>query len=128
MTAQLEGDEDHGPIWFFTARSTDLVRAIGGPRKGFFTFTDKAQSVWATVTGRLSLDNDRAVIDRLWSPFVAARYGRGKNDPGLMLPRFDPADAEIRLDGSGPVAGLGMLFGADPKTECQHNIAKGPLE
>lgn len=127
MTAQLDGSEDHGPIWFFSARSTELARAAASPVPAFFTFTDKGHDIWATVTGELSIANDRAVIDRLWSPFVAAWYEQGKEDPELTLLRFNPSDAEIWLDGSSLLAGLKMLLGADPKKEYQDNVAKGPL-
>ena len=51
------------------------------------TFTSKGHDLFATVHGRLSLDNDRAVIDRLWNCYVAAWYERGKDDPKLALLR-----------------------------------------
>ena len=98
MTAQIEGER--GPVWFFTARENDL----------------------ATVGGRLQQDNDRAVIERLWNPFVAAWY-TGKDDPSLRLLRFDPDGAEIWLNGSSLLAGIKMLVGVDPKQDYQDNVA-----
>lgn len=124
MTAQMEGDEDHGPIWFFTSKDAELTRAISGASPGYFTFTDKGHDVWAAVTGTLSRSDDRAVIDRLWNPFVAAWYQDGKDDPDLALLRFDPHNAEIWLDGSTLFAGLKVLLGADPKKDYQGNVAK----
>ena len=36
MTAQLEGDGERGPIWFFTAKDTALAQALGpAPRRAF---------------------------------------------------------------------------------------------
>ncbi len=123
MTAQIDGDRDQGPIWFFTARDTELARAVDPGTPAFFTFADKGNDVFATVTGRLTADNDRAVIDRLWNAFVAAWY-EGKDDPALVLLRFDPDDAEIWLDGSSLVAGLKILLGGDPKADYADHTAK----
>lgn len=127
MTAQLDGEADHGPIWFFTARSTELARSLQGVHPAFFTFTDKGNDLWASVGGHLSQQTDRAVVDRLWSPFVAAWYDGGKDDPELVLLRFDPAEAEIWLDGSTLLAGLKLLLGADPKADYADNVAKVAL-
>ncbi|MES0090053.1 pyridoxamine 5'-phosphate oxidase family protein [Mesorhizobium sp. M0030] len=44
------------------------------------------------MQGKLSLDNNRAVIDRLWNRFVAAWFEGGKDDPKLALLRFDPQE------------------------------------
>lgn len=127
MTAQLDGAADHGPIWFFAARGADLTRALQAEQPAFFTFTDKRHDLWASVTGRLSVQTDRAVIDRLWSPFVAAWYDGGKEDPKLVLLRFDPAEAEIWTDGSTLLAGLKLLLGADPKALRADSVAKVAL-
>ena len=78
--------------------------------------------MFATVGGRLQQDNDRAVIERLWNPFVAAWY-TGKDDPSLRLLRFDPDGAEIWLNGSSLLAGIKMLVGVDPKQDYQDNVA-----
>ena len=83
MTAQFEGDG--GPIWFFTARDNGIVQALPRGDRAIATFADKGHDLFATVHGRLSVDNDRAVIDRLWNRFVAAWYEGGKDDPKLTL-------------------------------------------
>lgn len=79
------------------------------------------------MQGTLSLDNDRATIDRLWNRFVAAWFEGGKEDPRLALLRFDPHEAEIWLDGSSVMAGIKMLLGFDPKDEYKDNVAKVEL-
>ncbi len=77
--------------------------------------------------GTLTLDNDRAVIDRLWNRFVAAWYQGGKTDPELALLRFDPDRGEIWQDASSVVAGIKMLLGMDPKKEYRDKVAKVDL-
>jgi general stress protein 26 len=88
MTAEVESN--HGPIWFFAATDTALVRQLGHGSRAIATFVSKGHDLFATVHGSLRVDNDRAVIDRLWNQYVAAWYGRGKEDPKLALLRLDP--------------------------------------
>lgn len=126
MTAQFEGDAG-GPIWFFTARDTELAEHISRERRAAFTFASKGHDLFATVQGTLAVDNDRATIDRLWNPFVAAWYEDGKDDPKLELLRFDPDDAEIWLNGSSLVAGVKALLHIDPKRDYQDKVAQVKL-
>jgi general stress protein 26 len=125
MTAQLE--EERGPIWFFTAKDNMIVQKLGQGNRAIATFTSKGHDLFATVHGRLLVDNDRAVIDRLWNRFVAAWYPGGKDDPKLALLRLDAEQAEIWEDASSLVAGIKMLLGADPKEEYKDKVAKVQL-
>jgi len=125
MTAQIEGE--HGPIWFFTAKENGIVQALEKGDRAIATFASKGHDLFATVHGRLSLDNDRAVIDRLWNRFVAAWFEGGKDDPKLALLRLDAEKAEIWLDASSLVAGVKMLLGADPKKDYQDKVAEVAL-
>jgi general stress protein 26 len=124
MTAQLDGK--HGPIWFFTATDSALTRHLGSDSRAICTFASKDHEVFATVHGTIVLDNDRAVVERLWNPFVAAWY-EGKDDPKLALLRLNPDQGEIWLDASSVIAGIKMLFGADPKKDYRDNVAKVDL-
>jgi general stress protein 26 len=125
MTAQVENDR--GPIWFFTAKDNAIVQNLNNGNRAVATFASKGHDLFAAVHGSLRVDNDRAAIDRLWNPFIAAWFKEGKNDPKLALLRFDPENAEIWLDGSSVMAGIKMLFGADPKQEYKDNVAKVAL-
>jgi general stress protein 26 len=83
--------------------------------------------LFAAVHGKLSLDNDREAIERLWSPLVAAWFEKGKDDPKVALLRFDPSNAEIWQNEVSIVAGARMLFGADPKADYKDKVAKVAL-
>ena len=120
MTAQVEGD--HGPLWFFTAKDTDLVRSLETPGRAICTFVSKGNDLFASVHGTIRLDTDRSVVDRLWNPFVAAWY-EGKDDPQLALVRLDPESAEVWLDASSLLAGIKLLLGVEPKTNYRDNVA-----
>jgi general stress protein 26 len=127
MTAQLGDREGAGPIWFFSAKQVDLVQAIGSGKPAMIHFASKGHDLFASVEGRLVLDNDRATIDRLWSPFAAAWYEEGKDDPSLQLIRFDPSAAQIWLNENSLFAGIKMLLGADPKQDYKDKVAEVSL-
>lgn len=122
MTAQIENGK--GPIWFFTARDNTIVQKLQLGDRAIATFASKGHDLFATLHGTVSLDNDRAVIDRLWNRFVAAWYEGGKDDPKLALLRFDAERAEIWLDASSVLAGIKMLFGVDPKEQCKDKVGE----
>jgi general stress protein 26 len=127
MTAQLQEDEA-GPIWFFTATDNALVRKLqDSGTRAIATFVSKDHELFATVHGSLTVDTDRAVVDRLWNRFVAAWYEGGKDDPKLALLRLDPEKGEVWLNGSSFVAGVKMLVGVDPKKSYRGNVAQVDL-
>ena len=121
MTAQTESDEG-GPIWFFTATDNALYQQIGAGSRAMAHFVSKGHDVWATVHGDLSTSQDRAMIDRMWNPFVAAWY-EGKDDPKICLIRLDADEAQIWIDASSIVAGIKMLIGIDPKEDYKDKVA-----
>ena len=125
MTAQLDGDR--GPIWFFTSKDNAIVQKLGRGNRAIATFASKGHDLFATVHGTLSVDANRAVIDKLWNRYVAAWFEGGKDDPKLALLRLDPEAGEIWLDASSVVAGIRMMLGADPKEEYKDKVAKVAL-
>lgn len=125
MTALVEGDR--GPIWFFTSQSNAVVESLACSDRAIAAFSAKNHDLFASIHGKLSVDQDRQVIDRLWNPFIAAWYD-GKDDPKLVLLRFDAEHAEVWLNESNLVAGVKMLFGADPKKDYQDKVGDVHLQ
>jgi general stress protein 26 len=121
MTALVEGER--GPIWFFTARDSALVQHLRQGHRAIAAFSSKGHDLFASIKGTLTLDNDRAVIDRLWNPFVAAWYEGGKDDPKVALLRLDAEHAEIWLNASSLLMGVKIMLGVDPKQAYQDNVA-----
>lgn len=126
MTSQLEHD-DRGPLWFFTAKDNGIVENLSRGNRAMCHFASKDHEVWATLHGNLSLDNDRATIERLWNPFVAAWYEGGKDDPKLALLRLDAEKAQIWLNENSMFAGVKMLLGIDPKKDYKDKVAEVAL-
>jgi len=125
MTAMVEGEG--GPIWFFTARDTSIVEALAEGSRAIATFAAKNHALFAAIHGDLRIDNDRAVIEGLWNPFIAAWYQGGKDDPKLVLLRLDPDDAQIWENGSSLLAGIKLLLGRDPKKDYREKVAEVDL-
>ena len=125
MTAVTEGES--GPIWLFTSKHTALVSQLAGEGRAVASFVDKGHDLFASIHGRLVISNDPATIDRLWNPMIAAWYEGGKQDPDLVLLRFDAQEAEIWSNSNSLLAGLKMLFGSDPKRDLEDKVAKVKL-
>jgi general stress protein 26 len=126
MTALIE-EEDGGPLWIFTSKESDLAKATGGGKPAHATFTGKKHDLFANVTGRISIDNNRTVIDRLWNPWVAAWFEGGKDDPKLCLLRFDAEQAKIWLNATPLGAAIEWLFRRDPKESYKDKVAEVAL-
>lgn len=127
MTAQLE-EEGRGPLWFFTAKDNGLVEMLGGgSRRAIATFASKGHDLFATIHGSLTVDTDRAKVDKLWNRYVAAWYEQGKDDPKLALLRLDAERAEIWENATSLFAGLKLLLGVDPKQDYKDKVAEVSL-
>lgn len=122
MTAQFE--TEGGPIYFFSAKDTELVQALTTEHRAIAAFASKDHELFATIHGRLALDNDPNAVDRLWNRFVAAWYEGGKTDPKLALLRLDAERAQIWLNESSLLSGFKLLLGRDPKKEYQDKVAE----
>lgn len=126
LTAVLE-QEGRGPIWFFTSQQSGWVQDLHDQARASVSFISKAHDLYASVQGNLFRSNDRATIDRLWNPFIAAWY-EGKDDPNLVLLRYEADAVEIWRDGSSLLAGIKMLLGSDPKEDYKDNVVKLALK
>lgn len=124
MTANVEGE--HGPIWFFTGLPNALVEPARNGATAIAAFTAKGHDLFASISGRLVVDNDRAVIDRLWNPFIAAWF-EGKDDPNLVLLRLDAEHAQVWENENNLLAGVKLLFGVDPKRDYADKVAEVDL-
>jgi len=125
MTALLE-HETGGPIWIFTSQDGAVVKALRNMQKrAMASYSAKGHDLFATLHGKIQLDMDRAMIDKLWNPFIAAWFEGGKDDPKLALLRFDAERGEIWLNENSLWAGVKMMLGAgDPKEDYKDKVAK----
>ena len=95
------GDKDQGSLWFFTKKSTDLVRDTGGGHDAMVCVMAKDKEFQACIHGDIVVAHDRSKIDEYWSAFVSAWYPQGKDDPDLTLMRMDALDARVWVSNGG---------------------------
>jgi len=129
MTAQFDdGDRAAGRLWFFTANDHDLTRALGQSGRAIAAYSSKGHGLFASLRGTLAVDNDRATINRLWNPVVANWY-EGKDDPKLVLLRFEADDAKIWLsDAEGFLKpAINKLLGRKPESGEHEKVAEVSL-
>jgi len=127
MTAQVDlpedGDkEDGGEIYFFASRNEGIGQDLENGARAVATFVSKGHGLFAHIHGTLSESKDRGVIDRLWNPIVDSWYKHGKDDPNLLLIKFDATRAEIwESDALGTLkaAALKWAFDVDPGNELK---------
>lgn len=124
MTAQVDRQdrdkEEGGPIYFFASKTDGVGSDIGSGHRAVATYSGKGHKLFAHVHGNLVPDCDRDVIERLWNPIIASWYKDGKEDPDLLLLRFDTEHAEIWEADTGSTlkaAALKALFDVDPGKE-----------
>ena len=129
MTAIFEDqDREAGVLWIFTAKDHDLTRAMGQSNRAIASYSAKGHDLFASLRGTLRIDNERATVDRLWSPIVAEWY-EGKDDPKLALVRFDIDHAKIWLsDVEGFLKpAFNKLFGRKPEAGLKEKVAEVSL-
>lgn len=122
MTAQVT--EHRAPIWFFATRDDALVQKVGVASRAVATFASKGHEIFATLQGPLTIDTSRGSVDRLWNRSVAAWYPLGKEDPTLVLLKFDAERAEIWRHESSVFAGVRLLFGSEPRKERSSDVTE----
>lgn len=114
MTLHTDGDT-HNAVWIFTKRLNDI--AAGGTAMA--RITSRKQDFFARLDGLLVQEGDKDLIDRLWSPQIGAWYEGGRNDPELMVMRFEIGAAEIWLGEMSPVSVAKMLLGRNVERDME---------
>jgi general stress protein 26 len=98
--------DNNDAIWFFTNRSTDLAKETGSGHDAIVSLVSKDMEFQASIQGHLVPDHNQAMINRFWSPFVAAWFPHGKDDPELTLLRLACRDARVWMSTKGSIGYL----------------------
>ncbi|WP_206239963.1 pyridoxamine 5'-phosphate oxidase family protein [Novosphingobium terrae] len=107
LTVQLDKDQAD-TLWFFISKDNRLAK--GGA--ALVNFVSKGQDFFASLSGHATIDNNPAMIDKLWSGQVEAWFTGGKSDPKLALLRIDISGAELWEADVSLVGQLKMLLGS----------------
>lgn len=119
LTAQLDKDQVD-TIWFFIGKDNRLA----GGGAAMAQFVSKGQDFFACIDGQVRIDNDPAMIDKLWNKQVEAWFPGGKSDPNLALLRFDIDSAELWEADVSLAGKLKMLFGGTIRSDEAGSHAK----
>lgn len=95
-------------LWFVTSRNSDLVSAIGPDARAQFTISAARRNFWAATSGPISISDDAAKLDELWSSVSAAWFDEGRDDPDVCLLKMSLASASIWSTTGNP-----FLFGLE---------------
>ena len=119
LTAQLDKDAVD-TLFFFIGKDNRLAK--GG--HGMAQYVSKGHDYFACLSGTAKLDNDPALIDKLWDKQVEAWFPEGKQDPNLALLRFDIDSAELWETDITVSGRVKMLFGGTIKPSESSSHAK----
>ena len=87
-------------------------------------YVSKGHDLFACLSGSARIDNDRTMIDKLWSKQVEAWFPGGKDDPNLALLRFDIDSAELWEADMSITGKLKMIFGGKIRSDEEGSHAK----
>ncbi|PCK33024.1 pyridoxamine 5'-phosphate oxidase family protein [Pseudoalteromonas piscicida] len=90
MRAQLD-KEAHGEFWFFTHKTNRIAKC----GKATAQFSSKGHNVFACIRGNLVEETRQHIKDKHWSKQTQSWFEKGKEDPDLIMLRFELDDAEI---------------------------------
>ena len=121
MTAQLDKDANSA-IWFFTRKDHHLAQM--GP--AFVTYAGKDNQIFARIEGTLVEETSRERLDEMYGTITDAWFD-GKDDPNLLMLRFDLGSAEIWNSDLGMINNAKMLMGMDVTEEAKENHVETTL-
>lgn len=117
LTAQLDKDQVD-TLFFFIGRDN----RVANKDKVMAQFVSKGHDYFACLSGAAHINNDRALIDKLWNNQVEAWFPQGKDDPNLALLQVDIDSAELWETDMSVSGRVKMLFGGtvDPSESGSH--------
>jgi general stress protein 26 len=106
----IVGDEEfNGTLWFITDKRSRKVAAIESGATTTLLFQNDKNGNYLQLTGRASVVEDRARLERLYTTLQRTWFPKGLDDPDITLVRFD-ADGGNYWDGHDSYLRLGIAF------------------
>lgn len=101
---------EEGSIYILTSKSADVYDEIQQHPEVLLTLSD-GSSEFVSLSAEASLDDDRALIKRLWNPGAQAFWPDGPTDSDVVAIVLAPGDCEY-WDGPGSVISAVKLAAA----------------
>lgn len=81
----------YGDLWFFTDIRSEKIKHRDAIN---LSFIDSTRATYVSISGHGVLHNERAFIERLWTPFAKPWFAEGPESPNLVLLKFVTDSAE----------------------------------
>lgn len=88
----LQGVEDDGTLYFFSADSSNKNKEIAADPNVQLFFCKEGPSEYLSIYGKATISRDREKIEKYWNDFIKVWFQGGKDDPALTVIRIEPAD------------------------------------
>lgn len=105
MSHQCDGG--NRVLWFIGAAGTHLAdKAASQPGDALYVIAEGGGKLYARISGRLELSDDKAKLDDLWNAVASSWFDEGREDPDVRLLKLSIRDAEVWTT----TGGAGFLF------------------
>lgn len=102
----LQEAEFDGILWFFTRKSSALVKQIESNSKVNLAFSNIDNNSYVSASGHGEMLVDHQKAKELWNPFLKAWFPEGLVDPELCLIKVAVESAEYWESASAPIVKL----------------------
>lgn len=90
----LVQDDYDGKIWFYTDLRSEKVFDLLKTNTVNLAFSEPNEQVYVSLTGDAHIIQDRQLIDKFWSPRIAAWFPEGKDSKYIGLIQIDVTRGE----------------------------------
>lgn len=105
--------DDDGNLWFLSDKHSHKNAQIEANGEVELYFQATEHSGFMHLTGHAIVLQDKALIDKLWTPLARVWFHEGKDDPCISVIRVHPTQGQYWDNKHGDaVAGVKMLIGA----------------
>lgn len=120
----LQGVDDDGTLWFFTAADTQLGDDVRRDSAINVAFAAPDDDFYLAASGEAHFVDDRAKVEALWNVMTAAWFD-SPNDPKLWLLRVEPERVDYWKPGAGKVLQMvAMVKAAVTKTRPGKSVGE----
>jgi general stress protein 26 len=119
----LVQDDYDGKLWFFTDLDSEKVFEVEDDNDVCVNFAEPREHIYVSLTGVGRVSKDKALIERLWNPFIAKWFPQGKESANIGLLEIKVQKGEHwDMDTSDMVSAFRSteVETAEPPTQGEH--------
>src|ERR1700712_1474138 len=97
------GIDDDANLWFFTNEFSETIHEVSGDSLVHLMYANPSKNKYVHVRGNCVVVINREKAKELWSPFMAAWFPQGLDDPKLCLVKVMTGEADFWNNSSSKV-------------------------